>query len=189
MKCFFLPNGPWVSRDSTAAPLPVATANAANSHCFAAGGQRRRQKKKSGAQPEANWRLAVRRDLQVAGGVSYPTAAVASKALALVNGATFRSYLSLAGISFPVAGTKWIYPKLATPWTSDASQCGTGGPGLRRHRRRRLPDRIDAPAHDGQRPVQPRQDVYLAGRSCLPAEFVATGGGGRLSLDREPLFP
>jgi hypothetical protein len=29
--------------------------NTANSHCFAAGGLRRRQKKKSGAQPEANW--------------------------------------------------------------------------------------------------------------------------------------
>jgi hypothetical protein len=61
-------------------------------------------------------------------GVSYPTAAVASKALALVNGATSRSYLSLAGISFPVAGAKWISLKLAVPWTSDASASGTGAP-------------------------------------------------------------
>jgi hypothetical protein len=60
-------------------------------------------------------------------GVPYPTAAVASKALALVNGTASRSYLSLAGISSPVAGTKWIYLKLAVPWTSDASTSGTRG--------------------------------------------------------------
>jgi hypothetical protein len=132
--------------------------NTANSHCFAAGGQRRRQKKKSGAQPEA-------------------------------NRAACRSYLSLAGISFPVAGTKWLYLKLAVPRTPDASQCGTGAPAYAVIDGIVYPDRIDAPAHDGQQPVQPHQDVYLAGGNRLPAEFVATGGGGRLSLDREPLFP
>ena len=45
-----------------------------------------------------------------------------------VNGAASRSYLSLASISFPVAATKWINLKLATPWRSDASQSGTGAP-------------------------------------------------------------
>jgi hypothetical protein len=45
-----------------------------------------------------------------------------------VNGAASRSYLSLAGISFPVAATTWIYLKLAAPWKSDASQSGTGAP-------------------------------------------------------------
>jgi hypothetical protein len=105
--------------------------------------------KKSGAQPEANWWLSARHDSGLGhnafvplltaapreaarhadharlglgrhrggtftslAGVSYPTAAVASKAL--------------ASISFPVAGTRWIYLKLAAPWASDASQSGTG---------------------------------------------------------------
>lgn len=37
-----------------------------------------------------------------------------------VNGPWSTGYTSLAGLSFPVASTKWAYFKLSAPWKSDA---------------------------------------------------------------------
>jgi hypothetical protein len=186
MKCFFLPNGPWVSRDSTAAPHPVATARIwpilIALRPVASGVARKRKAARSPRLIGDLRRAAIFRSL--AGSPTRPPRSRPRRSrwsTAPRPGLTCRSRAprsrSRARSGSPSSRRCPGRPTRARP---------APGPGLRRHR---LPDRIDAPAHDGQQPVQPRQDVYLAGRNRLPAEFLATGGGGRLSLDREPLFP